>query len=120
MPQVVFRERNAIAGRLPFISDIPTKACPLMQRMPILAVDSWTALEKPNCSPSGTAARSPMDFEERNYLYVVGEWDEGGSGLTAHHVAMAGVTRGSVRQKGRFPLKLPRCQPWGLSCFVFL
>lgn len=59
VPRVVFKERNAIAGRFLFISNIPTKAGPLMQRMPVLVVGGWTALEKPE-----KAARSPMDFEE--------------------------------------------------------
>lgn len=69
------RERDAIAGIFPFISNIPTKAYPLMQRLPILAVNSWTALEKPNCSTSGKTTRSQMDFEAQNCLYVVGQWD---------------------------------------------
>lgn len=37
VPRVVFRERNPTAGRFPFISDVPTKACPLVRRMPVLA-----------------------------------------------------------------------------------
>lgn len=49
-----------------------------------------------------------MDFEEQNDLYVVGEWDEGRSGLSTHEVVMVEVARGSVRQKGRFPLELSR------------
>lgn len=59
VPRFFFKERNAIAERYLFISNIPTKAGPLMQSMPVLVVGGWTALEKP-----GKAARSPVDFEE--------------------------------------------------------
>lgn len=73
VPRVVFREGNAVAERFPFISDIPAKACSLLQRMPVLGADGWTAPEKPNCYLLEKAAKSTMDFEERNDLYVVGE-----------------------------------------------
>ena len=120
VPWVVFRETKCHSWKISFHLRHPHQSLSSDAEDAHLAVDGWTALEKPNRSPSGKAARSPMDFEERNDLYVVGECDEGGSGLTAHRVAMAGVARGSVRQKGRFPLRLPRCQPRGLSCFIVL
>jgi len=109
VPRVVFRGRHATAGRFPVIADIPTEACPPTRRMPVLAADGWAVPQKPNCYPLGKAARSTMHFEDRNYLYVVGEWDEGRSGLRTHTSGSHGwCCKRKCQAEGEVPLQLPK------------